>query len=80
MRLFENSVSLKNHLLKLSEDLCCPGCLKKTYSIAALIEHLDNCGKELDQDVEMRESSTNDFESISNTGDNILMVNVFQRK
>lgn len=81
---FENSESLKNHLLNMTENLFCPGCSVKTYSMAALIQHLDCCGKEFEQDEQTKvtERNCNDFESNSNNGDeaDILMVSKFKNE
>lgn len=76
---FENSESLKVHLLNMTENLFCPGCSTKTYSVAALIQHLDCCGKEFEQD-EHNKEECNDFETTSNNGDgpDILMVSDFK--
>lgn len=43
---FASNESLKYHLLSMMDNLYCPGCSLRTYSIAALIQHLDRCGKD----------------------------------
>ena len=47
---FTNPESLKYHLLQMTDNLYCPGCSIRTYSIAALIQHLDCCGKEVEDE------------------------------
>lgn len=48
---FTDSEALKHHLLNMTDNLYCPNCSSRIYSIAALIQHLDSCGKKaLEQD------------------------------
>jgi hypothetical protein len=76
---FNNSESLKYHLLSMTDNLYCPGCSLRTYSVAALIQHLDCCGKEIDQEEHEKDTELHsnklDVEDNDNEGTDILMVN-----
>ncbi|XP_012275812.1 zinc finger protein 2 isoform X2 [Orussus abietinus] len=45
---FDDSQSLKYHLLSMTDNLYCPGCSQRSDSVMALIQHLDRCGQEPD--------------------------------
>ncbi|XP_016837124.1 zinc finger protein 813 [Nasonia vitripennis] len=74
---FNNSESLKYHLLSITDNLYCPGCSIRTYSMAALIQHLDCCGKqeEPEEQQKLREVMTDQTENNENAaeGSNILI-------
>ena len=42
---FDNSQSLKYHLLSMTDNLYCPNCAERSDSVSALIQHLDCCGE-----------------------------------
>ncbi|XP_015597658.1 zinc finger protein 595 [Cephus cinctus] len=41
---FDNSQTLKSHLLSMTNNLYCPRCSERLDSVMALIQHLDGCG------------------------------------
>lgn len=61
---FNNSQSLKYHLLSMTDNLYCPSCSQRTDSVTALIQHLDKCGQE-------QQNGSEDFKV---TDDEVLMV------
>ena len=73
---FNNSESLKYHLLSMTDNLYCPGCSLRTYSVAALIQHLDACGKDLEQEELNSKNSQTDSKLEDKMGSDILMVNI----
>lgn len=44
---FNNTQSLKYHLLSMTDNLYCPGCSQRSDSVTALIQHLDMCEHDL---------------------------------
>ncbi|XP_011255164.1 zinc finger protein 658B isoform X1 [Camponotus floridanus] len=50
---FNNSESLKYHLLSITDNLYCPGCSQRSDSVAALIQHLDKCKQDLERKVRL---------------------------
>lgn len=44
---FNNTQSLKYHLLSLTDNLYCPSCSQRSDSVMALIQHLDMCEHDL---------------------------------
>ncbi|KAK0166299.1 hypothetical protein PV328_004732 [Microctonus aethiopoides] len=60
---FNNSQSLKYHLLSMTDNLYCPSCSQRTDSVTALIQHLDKCGQE-------QQNGSEDFKV---TDDEVLM-------
>lgn len=45
---FNNSQSLKYHLLSMTDNLYCPSCSQRSDSVTALIQHLDKCERDLE--------------------------------
>lgn len=81
---FTDPEALKHHLLNMTDNLYCPSCSLRTYSIAALIQHLDCCGKKIfDQEelqqTEFQEKNSNQLQihdaSHQKNQEDILMVN-----
>lgn len=50
---FNNTQSLKYHLLSITDNLYCPGCSQRSDSVAALIQHLDRCEQDLERKVRL---------------------------
>ncbi|XP_034951287.1 oocyte zinc finger protein XlCOF6-like isoform X2 [Chelonus insularis] len=50
---FNNSQSLKYHLLSMTDNLYCPSCSQRSDSIAALIQHLDKCDENVANALQM---------------------------
>lgn len=48
---FNNPLSLKYHLLSMTDNLYCPGCSQRSDSVTALIQHLDKCEQDLEHEV-----------------------------
>ncbi|XP_035739180.1 zinc finger protein 595-like isoform X2 [Vespa mandarinia] len=63
---FNDPQSLKYHLLSMTDNLYCPGCSQRSDSVMALIQHLDRCGQDSEQ--EMHQDTEENLEQETSKG------------
>lgn len=68
---FDNSRSLKYHLLSMTDNLYCPSCSQRSDSVTALIRHLDKC----EQDFEHKAKSDILMDNLRKVGQHDTQTN-----